>query len=256
MSGMRAARIEHLEHRLLLTQATVSGANIYTPPPGSPYQLTGNRGDHFRAEPGVSVEHPASGYTFGHPSGGSTSFLVENIPTHTELRMAMGWDVDVQGLIPIGPGGESEPSGYWEAVMQFGPYEHWWRTDGSGGGGDPLTFPWHEDSIDVTITATWHGEMVSVANWWLGEATVTRWTPTVTMIPVDTAVENKDDYLPDQAPGFIVSRAGDQELGDLVVNLEDKDGTAVADGDYEILDTTARILAGDTEVFVPLNVIN
>src|SRR5688500_1129540 len=140
--------------------------------------------------------------------------------------------------------------------MEFGPYEHWWRTDGSGGGGDPLTFPWHEDSIDVTITATWHGEMVSVANWWLGEATLTRWTPTVTMIPVDTAVENKGDYLPGRAPGFIVSRAGDQLLSALQVALADEDGTADVVSDYGVLPTSVTIPQGSASAFVPLNVIN
>ena len=256
----RPALVESLESRLLLTVPIpvyeFIGADTWSPPPGTEYTATGNRGDHFWAEPGVTPTHPTSGFHFGHPSGSSTSFSIEDLPKHTELRLDMGWDADVQGLIPIGPGGETEPTGYWEAVMEFGPYEHWWRTDGSGDGGDPLTFAWHEDWIDVTITATWHGEMVSAANWLLGEATVERWTPVVTMIPVDTAVEGKDDYLPGQEPGFIISREGDQLLSALVVALADEDGTANPDEDYGTLPTFATIPQGSGSVFVPLNVIN
>lgn len=160
--------IEALESRRLLAVAIPSyhflGADAWIPEPGTPYTATGHRGDRSWAEAGVTVEDPSSGYTFGHPSGSSTSFSLEDLPKLTELRIGMGWDADVQGLIPIGPGGGGEPTGYWEAVMEFGPYTHWWKTDGSGHGGDPLDFAWHEDSIDVTITATWHGEMVSSAN--------------------------------------------------------------------------------------------
>jgi hypothetical protein len=93
------AGIERLESRRLLTAPVpvyeIIGADAWSPPQGTEYIATGNRGDRCWAEDGVMVNNPSSGYTAGHPTGHSTSFSVYDIPKHTELKIDIGWGPSV-----------------------------------------------------------------------------------------------------------------------------------------------------------------
>lgn len=244
----RSPLIEALEPRMLLAVAyDWIGSATSTPAPSPPYVLTGNAGDRHMIEPGVSAIPPVSGYIDGLGSGQTTSFTLSNLFEHQELKLTIG--VRGKQTYPVGGGGPEEedppPEGVWKFEVWFDDYYRWWYTDGSGAGGAPWAFVHHEDSFNVTVKGTWLSSGPA-PGWYLESAKVERFTPEVFIYPVDTAVEGTTSY-PGGAPGFVVSRSGDNLLGALEVDLSAPGGTAQQSIDYTVLPDTVTIPATHTK---------
>ena len=239
--------IEPLENRRLLTYLVLDfiGGPTWAPPSGTEYVGTGHAGDRYWVEDEVNVVAPRSGFLPGHASGDSTSFTLTNLPEHTELQIA----VNPQGRLstPVLVG-EPPPEGYWRYEVDFGSYSYWWNSDGSASEGDPLSFIHFEDSIDVTLTGTWHGDPDPNPTWVLDRAIVRRRTPIIDISPhaaqnVTIHAQEHIDPLPNAqqlgagvVAGWELHRRDDNRLTDLFLDVDwnSFSDAAVKDTDYEL----------------------
>ena len=249
--------IEALEPRICLSTLTYGFLGSTSSSPQPPWYSTGNAGDRHTMEAGVTATPPISGYPNGHASGQSTSFTVSGIPEHTELELLI--QPKGKQVYPVGGGGPGEedppPTGVWRFDLEFSSsstsYTRWWNTDGSGWGGDDLHFVDHGDTLTVEVTGTWLSGGPD-PGWYLDQATVWRYTPTVFMYEVDTATEGAT-YTTGNEPGFVIWRTGDTRLAPLVVNLSDALGTAEPGSDYESLPETVTIPADQSQMRLVLS---